>query len=66
MQLLNERVLIIILQVETLTGIHNPVEAGKALIREGARTKWVIIKMGAKGSILIDHTAVSCAPSFKV
>ncbi|XP_074584703.1 uncharacterized protein LOC141840566 isoform X1 [Curcuma longa] len=53
-------------EVETLTGIHNPIEAGKALIREGARTKWVIIKMGAKGSILIDHTTVSCAPSFKV
>ncbi|KAG6484602.1 5-dehydro-2-deoxygluconokinase 2-like [Zingiber officinale] len=53
-------------EVETLTGIHNPIEAGKALIREGVRTKWVIIKMGAKGSILIDHSSVSCAPSFKI
>ncbi|KAJ8512646.1 hypothetical protein OPV22_003080 [Ensete ventricosum] len=53
-------------EVESLTGIKNPIQAGEALIRRGERTKWVIIKMGSKGSILINRSTVSCAPAFKV
>lgn len=53
-------------QAESLTGIKNPIQAGEALIRRGERTKWVIIKMGSKGSILINRSTVSCAPAFKV
>uniref|UniRef100_A0A6I9QA22 Uncharacterized protein LOC105032644 n=2 Tax=Elaeis guineensis var. tenera TaxID=51953 RepID=A0A6I9QA22_ELAGV len=33
-------------EVESLTGITNPIQAGRELIRKGVRTKWVIIKMG--------------------
>ncbi|CAL9154963.1 unnamed protein product [Musa hybrid cultivar] len=53
-------------EAESLTGIKNPIQAGEALIRRGERTKWVIIKMGSKGSILINRSTVSCAPAFKV
>lgn len=53
-------------QTESLTGIGNPVLAGQELLKQGVRTKWVIVKMGAKGSILITTSSVSCAPAFKV
>ncbi|KAJ6810841.1 uncharacterized protein M6B38_104930 [Iris pallida] len=53
-------------EAESLTGIRNPILAGQDLIRKGLHTKWVIIKMGSKGSILITKTGVSCAPAFKV
>ncbi|KAL7151536.1 hypothetical protein ABFS83_04G037700 [Erythranthe nasuta] len=53
-------------EAESLTGTVDPIVAGHQLLREGIRTKWVIIKMGAKGSILITHSSISCAPAFKV
>lgn len=53
-------------EAETLTGIENPVLAGQQLLKQSVRTKWVIIKMGPKGSILITKSSISCAPTFKV
>ncbi|KAF9686879.1 hypothetical protein SADUNF_Sadunf02G0035600 [Salix dunnii] len=37
-----------ICQAESLTGIRNPILAGKELLKKGIRTKWV---MGSRGSI---------------
>ncbi|XP_019056497.1 PREDICTED: probable fructokinase-4 isoform X2 [Tarenaya hassleriana] len=53
-------------EAEALTGIRNPVQAGQQILRSGKRTKWVIVKMGSKGSILITTSSVSLAPAFKV
>lgn len=53
-------------QAESLTGIGNPILAGQQLLRQGVRAKWVIVKMGAKGSILVTKSSVSCAAAFKV
>ncbi|KAL2485914.1 pfkB-like carbohydrate kinase family protein [Abeliophyllum distichum] len=53
-------------EAESLTGIVNPIMAGQELLQKGVRTKWVIVKMGPKGSILITASSVSCAPAFKV
>nr|DAD36692.1 TPA_asm: hypothetical protein HUJ06_007333 [Nelumbo nucifera] len=52
-------------EAESLTGIENPILAGQQLLRKGVRTKWVIVKMGSKGSILITMSSISCAPAFK-
>ncbi|KAH6813683.1 pfkB-like carbohydrate kinase family protein [Perilla frutescens var. frutescens] len=53
-------------EAESLTGIEDPILAGQELLKEGIRTKWVIIKMGPRGSILITPSSISCAPAFKV
>ncbi|XVE72992.1 hypothetical protein DITRI_Ditri11bG0082500 [Diplodiscus trichospermus] len=53
-------------EAETLTGIANPILAGQELLRKGVRTKWVVVKMGPKGSILITTSSITCAPAFKV
>ncbi|KAL6516158.1 hypothetical protein OROGR_019463 [Orobanche gracilis] len=53
-------------EAESLTGTEDPILAGRELLRKGIRTKWVIIKMGPKGSILITPSSISCAPAFKV
>lgn len=53
-------------QAESLTGIENAVQAGQELLKRGVRTKWVIVKVGPKGSILITKSSISCAPAFKV
>ncbi|XP_015891400.3 fructokinase-1 [Ziziphus jujuba] len=53
-------------EAESLTGIRNPILAGQQLLRQGMRAKWVIVKMGVKGSILVTKSSVSCAPAFKV
>ncbi|KAJ0699101.1 putative 6-phosphofructokinase [Helianthus annuus] len=53
-------------EAESITGLRNPIAAGKELLSKGVRTKWVIIKMGSKGSVLITRSGISCAPSFKV
>ncbi|KAK9067574.1 hypothetical protein SSX86_011685 [Deinandra increscens subsp. villosa] len=53
-------------EAESITGLWNPIAAGKELLDKGVRTKWVIIKMGSKGSVLITSSGISCAPSFKV
>ncbi|KAJ3673893.1 hypothetical protein LUZ60_005885 [Juncus effusus] len=53
-------------EAESLTGIKNPVRAGQELLINGSRTKWVVIKMGPKGSIMITQSTVSIAPAFKV
>ncbi|PKI64095.1 hypothetical protein CRG98_015539 [Punica granatum] len=53
-------------EAESLTGINDPVLAGQKLLNRGARTKWVVVKMGARGSIIITRSSISCAPAFKV
>ncbi|KAJ6681251.1 hypothetical protein OIU74_019681 [Salix koriyanagi] len=53
-------------EAESLTGIGNPVLAGQELLKNGVRTKWVIVKMGSRGSILVTMSSISCAPAFKV
>ncbi|KAK6940719.1 Carbohydrate kinase PfkB [Dillenia turbinata] len=53
-------------EAESLTGIQNPILAGQELLRNAERTKWVIVKMGSKGSLLITPSSISCAPAFKV
>ncbi|CAI0385603.1 unnamed protein product [Linum tenue] len=53
-------------EAESLTGIGDPVLAGQELLQNGVRTKWVIVKMGSKGSILVTASTISCAPAFKV
>ncbi|XP_015575894.1 fructokinase-1 isoform X2 [Ricinus communis] len=53
-------------EAESLTGIGDPLLAGQGLLRNGLRTKWVIVKMGSKGSILVSISNISCAPAFKV
>ncbi|CAL0300611.1 unnamed protein product [Lupinus luteus] len=53
-------------EAESLTGISDPIPAGQALLKRGIRTKWVIIKMGPRGSILITASSIACAPAFKV
>jgi len=56
----------ICMQAESLTGIGDPILAGQELLKSGIRTKWVIVKMGLKGSILITSSSIACAPAFKV
>lgn len=53
-------------EAESLTSIGDPILAGQELLRKGVHTKWVIVKMGPKGSILITMSSISYAPSFKV
>ncbi|KAK3036851.1 hypothetical protein RJ639_031469, partial [Escallonia herrerae] len=53
-------------EAESLTSIGNPILAGQELLNKGTRTKWVIVKMGSKGSILITKSSISCVPAFKV
>ncbi|KAJ7977289.1 fructokinase-1 [Quillaja saponaria] len=53
-------------EAESLTGIGNPILAGQELLKRGVRMKWVIVKMGPRGSILITLSSIACAPAFKV
>ncbi|XP_021676923.2 fructokinase-1 [Hevea brasiliensis] len=53
-------------EAESLTGIGDSLLAGQELLRSGIRTKWVIVKMGYRGSILVTMSSISCAPAFKV
>ncbi|KAG8073586.1 hypothetical protein GUJ93_ZPchr0006g40829 [Zizania palustris] len=53
-------------EAESLTNIRNPIQAGQELLKRGIRTRWVVIKMGSKGSIMVTKNSVSCAPSFKI
>ncbi|KAK9747673.1 hypothetical protein RND81_02G007800 [Saponaria officinalis] len=53
-------------EAESLTGITNPILAGQELLKNGIRSKWIIIKLGSKGSVLITMSGTSCAPSYKV
>ncbi|KAL6968225.1 hypothetical protein U1Q18_034027 [Sarracenia purpurea var. burkii] len=53
-------------EAESLTGIANPVLAGLELLRKGLQTRWVIVKVGAKGATLITTSSIICAPAFKV
>ncbi|KAE8696302.1 MuDR family transposase [Hibiscus syriacus] len=53
-------------EVESLTDIANPILAGQELLKKGNRAKWVVVKMGSKGSILITKSDITCAPPFKV
>ncbi|KAK4366052.1 hypothetical protein RND71_013932 [Anisodus tanguticus] len=53
-------------EAASLTGINNPILAGQELLKNGVCTKWVIVKMGPKGSILITNSTITCAPAFKV
>ncbi|PHT45042.1 hypothetical protein CQW23_14200 [Capsicum baccatum] len=53
-------------EAASLTGISDPILAGQELLNNGVCTKWVIVKMGPKGSILITKSSITCAPAFKV
>ncbi|KAK7277563.1 hypothetical protein RJT34_22578 [Clitoria ternatea] len=53
-------------EAESLTGIGDPILAGQEFLKRGIHTKWVIVKMGSKGSILITTSSIACAPAFKV
>ncbi|KAH1108235.1 hypothetical protein J1N35_012003 [Gossypium stocksii] len=53
-------------EAESLTGLVDPILAGQELLRKGNRTKWVVVKMGPKGSILITKSGITCASAFKV
>ncbi|KAI4341764.1 hypothetical protein MLD38_026448 [Melastoma candidum] len=53
-------------EAESLTGIGNPIIAGLEFLKKGLRIKWVVIKMGARGSVIISRSSISCAPAFKV
>ncbi|QCE06336.1 fructokinase-1 isoform X1 [Vigna unguiculata] len=53
-------------EAESLTGIEDPILAGLEFLKRGIRTKWVIVKMGSKGSIIITASSIACAPGFKV
>ncbi|XP_014514473.1 fructokinase-1 [Vigna radiata var. radiata] len=53
-------------EAESLTGIDDPILAGQEFLKRGIRTKWVIVKMGSKGSIIITASSIACAPGFKV
>ncbi|XP_020590458.1 probable fructokinase-1 [Phalaenopsis equestris] len=63
---LSDVLLLTLDEAESLTGIKNPILAGRELIDKGVRIKWVVIKMGAKGSMLITKSTISCAPAFMV
>ncbi|KAG4133038.1 hypothetical protein ERO13_D08G070250v2 [Gossypium hirsutum] len=54
------------LMAESLTGLVDPILAAQELLRKGNRTKWVVVKMGPKGSILITKSGITCASAFKV
>ncbi|KAE8666988.1 MuDR family transposase [Hibiscus syriacus] len=54
------------MEVESLTVIADPILAGQELLKKGNRDKWVVVKMGSKGSILITKSGIICAPAFKV
>jgi sugar/nucleoside kinase (ribokinase family) len=51
-------------EAETLTGISDPLEAGRELLRKGPEI--VVIKLGEKGSITITEKQVFKMPAFKV
>ncbi|XP_060180977.1 probable fructokinase-4 [Lycium barbarum] len=53
-------------EAASLTGINDPILAGQELLKNGVCTKWVIVKMGPKGSILITKSSITCSPAFKV
>ncbi|KAB2016096.1 hypothetical protein ES319_D08G072700v1 [Gossypium barbadense] len=53
-------------EAESLTGLVDPILSVQELLRKGNRTKWVVVKMGPKGSILITKSGITCASAFKV
>ena len=54
------------LQAEALTGIADPVFSAKALLEKGENTKWVIVKMGERGCLMITTQGIYQVPAFKV
>ena len=54
------------MQAEALTGIADPVFSAKALLEKGENTKWVIVKMGEKGCLMITTQGIYQVPAFKV
>ncbi|XP_002969304.2 probable fructokinase-4 isoform X1 [Selaginella moellendorffii] len=53
-------------EAATLTGIDDPYAAATALLDNGMHTKWVIVKMGAQGSLMADRQGCHHVPGFKV
>jgi len=51
-------------EAETLTGISDPIEAGRELLREGPEV--AVIKIGERGSVAITDKQVFKMPAFKV
>ncbi|XP_057825659.2 uncharacterized protein LOC131037517 isoform X1 [Cryptomeria japonica] len=53
-------------EAESLTEISNPVLAAQDLLQSGLNTKWVIIKLGSRGSLMVTSNGYHYAPAFKV
>jgi hypothetical protein len=49
-----------------LTGLANPALAAQDLLHRGLFTKWVIIKMGSGGSMMVTSKGLFYAPALKV
>ncbi|KAH9322665.1 hypothetical protein KI387_017304, partial [Taxus chinensis] len=53
-------------EAESLTKISNPVLAAQDLLQSGLITKWVIIKLGSRGSLMVTSNGCHYTPAFKV
>lgn len=53
-------------EAESLTGLANPALAAQNLLHRGLFTKWVIIKMGSGGSMMVTSKGLFYAPALKV
>lgn len=53
-------------EAEALTGVADPVLSAKRLLDRGQCTKWVIIKMGDKGCLMVTGNDAYRVPAFKV
>lgn len=53
-------------EAESLTGLANPALAAQDLLHRGLFTKWVIIKMGSGGSMMVTSKGLFYAPALKV
>uniref|UniRef100_A0A0D6R9F3 Carbohydrate kinase PfkB domain-containing protein n=1 Tax=Araucaria cunninghamii TaxID=56994 RepID=A0A0D6R9F3_ARACU len=53
-------------EAESLTGHPNPILAANDLLHRGLATKWVIIKLGSRGYLMVTLKGFHYAPTFKV
>ncbi|MCO5609515.1 hypothetical protein L7F22_063743 [Adiantum nelumboides] len=53
-------------EAKALTGLEDPTLAAKDLLAKGQRTKWVIVKLGESGCLMVTANSVYTVPAFKV
>ncbi|MCO5547079.1 hypothetical protein L7F22_000520 [Adiantum nelumboides] len=53
-------------EAKALTGLEDPTLAAKDLLAKGQRTKWVIVKLGESGCLMVTANNVYTVPAFKV